>query len=150
MANEETEKQEQAASPEEAPKKKGLPLQLIIIIAAVLVVGSLLAFGGFYMYNSMKSDDTDETKTAAATDDKAKKVEGEGTKNTQFHNLDTFYVNLADKGEIRYLKISISLEFPELADIEIVKKKNPIATKSLPSLLLPIFTHLYISSIVPI
>jgi len=118
---------EEKEEEKEGEEKKGkkFPLKLIIIIVSVLLGGGLLAFGGFFFYNSMKSDTQAEETAAAADSEGAAGEEQQGEKNTQFQTLDTFYVNLGGKDEIRYLKITISLELTESSSVEHLNKLMP-------------------------
>jgi flagellar FliL protein len=112
---------------QEVKEKKGkkFPLKLLIIIVSVLVVGVLLAFGGFFVYNSMKSEAGDKEAVATAESDVDTEEEKGEEKNTFYQSLDTFYVNLGDKGETRYLKITISLELSEKSDKKYLDKLMP-------------------------
>jgi flagellar protein FliL len=119
MAIEEVEKQEEKE--EEKPKDKKFPIKKVIIIASIAILGLVLAFGGFFVYKSMTSGEAKEA-TSTKTENKKEGEPGSQVKETVVSALDTFYANLADKGEIRYLKITISLELDSSSTEELIKK----------------------------
>ena len=119
----ETEELEEEQEVKEKKSKK-FPVKLIIIIASVIIGGGILAFGGFFLYTSLKS--AKDTEISAISDENSEEdSETVQEQNTLFQNLDTFYVNIGGKNEIRYLKITISLELSEKSSLEHLKKLMP-------------------------
>lgn len=114
MADEEKKEEEKEEEPE---KPKGKPLIKFIAIGVVVLV--LLAGGGFFFMSgdSSDSESTDEIEEEDIEDDK------DMDKNVVIYDLDPFVVNLADKGDVRYLKISIKLELKKDSDKSRVEKR---------------------------
>jgi len=112
---------------QEEPKGNGKksPLKLIIIIVAVIIVGGLLAFGGFYLFKTMNKTETTSAGQELSSDESDEVSENLSEENTQYQNLETFYVNIGSTSEIRYLKITISLELSEKSNVEHLKKMIP-------------------------
>ena len=119
------EKEEQ--EDQEAPKK-GFPLKLIIIIGSIVIVGGLLAFGGFYLYGLLKNAPKTEKAATAASEKEASDEESDNeqpTADAVLFPLDTFYANISGEGEIRYLKVTMTLELLDNKGIDYLKKNLP-------------------------
>ena len=94
---------------------------LIILIGAFLLIVVAMGGGFFMMWNKMSSmnvqnsedvENGTETEEAVVTMGPTKKLE-------------TFIVNLADKGGTRYLRVSMNLELEKEETVEVVGKILP-------------------------
>ena len=79
---------------------------LIILIGVFLLVVVAMGGGFFMMWNKMSSMNTVNTEDAESGKEAEQAVETMGP----IKKLETFIVNLADKGGSRYLRISMDLE----------------------------------------
>jgi|CXWL01.1.fsa_nt_gi flagellar FliL protein len=109
-----------AATADEKPAAApsgGMPIKLVMmIVAAALLVG----LGGAFAYFKLFAAHPEEPKAEAAASEKpghgeakeSKEAKGPGT----IMDIDPFVVNLADAGEVRYLKVTLKLELerPEI------------------------------------
>ncbi len=108
---------EKAPAPESPPKPKK-SLKLIIIAGGAVLV--LLLIGGvvaFFLLSSSPSDSSDSSE-APSLMDKLKGIVSGGKKNpetapTAIHKMEPFLVNLADPGQLRYLKVTLHVETPQ-------------------------------------
>ncbi|MBU1625992.1 flagellar basal body-associated FliL family protein [bacterium] len=112
---------------QKAPKKR-FPLKLIIIIGSIVIVGTLIAFGGFYLYGYLKSSSKEE-KAATTSNGKytssEKSDDAQPNKEAVLFPLDTFYANITGEGEIRYLKVTMSLELIDSKGVDYLNKNLP-------------------------
>jgi flagellar protein FliL len=106
-------------------KMMGLPVKYVIIL--VVISGIILALVGFLVGTLKSNTQTSQTpsKSQIDVDTKKDKKETEKSAETFPFPLDTFYANLADKDETRYLKITISLELSNQLGEEPSKKYLP-------------------------
>lgn len=114
MAEEKTESN--AGDPQAAPKKKSRKLIMIALVLILLSGGG----GGFYYWRVRAASQALAAKEAADKKDQAggehgNAAEGGDAGVTQVIELQPFIVNLADKNESRYLRMSISLGIGEAA-----------------------------------
>lgn len=94
---------------------------LIIFIGVFLLVVIAMGGGFFMMWNkmsSMNAQNSEDAETATETEE-AVETMGPTTR------LETFIVNLADKGGTRYLRISMDLELEKEETVEVVEKRLP-------------------------
>ena len=87
------------AAPEN-PKKPGKSLKLLFIGAAGLVV--LLLIGGVVYFFFLSSSSSDSSEGKKPKENVASAI----------HKMDPFLVNLADPGQLRYLKVTLHIETP--------------------------------------
>ena len=111
--------------------KKGFPLKLIIIILSVLVVGVLLAVGGYFIYTKVMSDDISKADNLPPGISKEEKANSEVKKESIIFPLDTFYANLADSDEIRYLTLIVIVIYNHFCDWSIDVLPSQFADVSL-------------------
>lgn len=111
---------EESSEGDEGKKKKGKK-GLIIIIIAVLVLagaGAGVYFSGILDGSSTSSAADDEV----SNDDEPEEVD----MNVVFYDLPEFLVNLNTNGkQIAFLKVTVTLEIANEADLEIVKTFEP-------------------------
>ena len=111
----------------EVPEKKGSKKFLIIIILAVVLLGGGGGGAYFFLFSSKSAEDTEVAKGKSSKKSKAKeKAEEEPEEKSEKSSslkdsipndeevkeiveLQPFIVNLADEGEARYLRLSVSL-----------------------------------------
>lgn len=112
MADEE-EKQGEGEGEGEKAKKKPLILILAIGVVAVILLGAV----GFFILNrdSSDSDSTEDRGEEAELQD-----DNESEQNVVIYDLEPFIVNLADKGDVRYLKLSLKLELKKESAVKTV------------------------------
>jgi len=94
---------------------------LIILISVFLLVVIAMGGGFFMMWNKMSSmtvQNNEEVENDTETEEEIEKM-GPTKK------LDTFIVNLADKGGKRYLRVSMDLELEKQETVEMVEKRLP-------------------------
>jgi flagellar protein FliL len=94
---------------------------LIILIGAFLLVVVAMGGGFFMMWNkmsSMNAQNSEEVENGTEAEEVAETM-GPTKK------LDTFIVNLADKGGERYLRVSMNLELEKEETVEVVGKILP-------------------------
>ena len=104
MADEEK-KEAEGGDKGEAEKAKGKPLIKFILIGVVAVV--ILGAAGFFF---LKGDPSDSESSEKIEEEIDQEDEEDMDKSVAIYDLDPFVVNLADRGDVRYLKISIKLE----------------------------------------
>ncbi len=105
---------DKSKAPENPPKPKK-SLKMIIIAGGGLLV--LLLVGGgaaFFLLSSPSSDSSEEPSLVG----KIKGMVSGGQKNpetapTAIHKMEPFLVNLADLGQLRYLKVTLHVETPQ-------------------------------------
>jgi len=122
----------------ENPEKKSKPkksLKLIIIAGGGLLALLLVGGGAAYFLLSSPAPDSPEK---ASLLDKAKSLFPGGKKSpdspaTAIHKMEPFLVNLADPGQLRYLKVTLHVETPLKA--EEYEKKLPQLRDSVLSIL---------------
>lgn len=104
---------------------------LIIVIVAVLVMGMMGA--GFYVIwnkvSSFKPEAKQESEKVAEEKEGKKKAD-EGMIGP-IYSLDTFVVNLGDKGGKRYLRVTMDLELSNKELMEEIKKRHPQITDTI-------------------
>jgi flagellar FliL protein len=110
-------KQSEEALERKAPQTKKLML-LIIIISAVFM--GVTGTGFYILWSKVAPPDPEGTLEY----DTIKKKAGVGKIRPVF-TLDTFVVNLADRGASRYLRTTLDLELTDEATIEEVKQRLP-------------------------
>lgn len=94
---------------------------LIILIGVFLLVVVAMGGGFFMMWNKMSSMNAQNTESAENDTEAEEDIETMGP--TQ--RLETFIVNLADKGGTRYLRVSMDLELEKEETLEVVEKRLP-------------------------
>lgn len=94
---------------------------LIILIGVFLIVVLAMGGGFFMMWNKMSSMNTANTENAESGTEAEEEVETMGPTK----KLETFIVNLADKGGSRYLRISMDLELEKEETAQLVDKRLP-------------------------
>jgi flagellar protein FliL len=94
---------------------------LIILIGAFLLVVVAMGGGFFMMWNKMSSMNAQNSEMVESGTEAEEVVETMGPTK----KLDTFIVNLADKGGERYLRVSMNLELEKEETVEVVGKILP-------------------------
>jgi len=95
---------------------------LIILIGVFLLVVVAMGGGFFMMWNKMSSMNVQNSEDA----ENGMEVEEEVVETMgPTKRLETFIVNLADKGGTRYLRVSIDLELEKEEAVEVVEKRLP-------------------------
>lgn len=94
---------------------------LIILIGAFLLIVVAMGGGFFMMWNKMSSMNAQNSEVVESGTEAEKVVETMGPTK----KLDTFIVNLADKGGERYLRVSMNLELEKEETVEVVGKILP-------------------------
>lgn len=94
---------------------------LIILIGVFLLVVLAMGGGFFMMWNKMSSMNTANSENAESDQEAEEVVETMGPTK----KLETFIVNLADKGGSRYLRISMDLELEKEETAQLVDKRLP-------------------------
>ena len=95
---------------------------LIILIGVFLLVVVAMGGGFFMMWNKMSSMNVQNNEDA----ENGMEVEEEVVETMgPTKRLETFIVNLADKGGTRYLRVSIDLELEKEEAVEVVEKRLP-------------------------
>jgi flagellar protein FliL len=117
---------EKTSAPENSPKPKK-SLKLMIIAGAGLLVLLLIGGGVAFFLLSSSSSSPDSSEGASFTG-KIKGIFSGGEKKPETlpiatHKMDPFLVNLADPGQLRYLKVTLHVETPTKA--EEYEKKLP-------------------------
>lgn len=112
--------EEKDINEQEQPKKKSkFKLILISLIVVFLVVAGFLAYLFLFSNNAAI-----QTETALPTDAQTAPA-AKGSSIGPLYSFDTFIVNLADPGGIRYLKVSMQAEVDSNKVIEEIEKRNP-------------------------
>jgi flagellar FliL protein len=125
MADENIE--EQAA--EDAAPKKSKKLLFIILIAVVLMAGGA---GGFFYWRHRVAK---QREAAAANAEKKEKHEGGEEDVAEVIELLPFIVNLADREEPKYLRMTVSLGISEASE-----KPDPLFTTKIRNAILAVVT----------
>ena len=125
MADENIE--EQAA--EDAAPKKSKKLLFIILIAVVLMAGGA---GGFFYWRHRVAK---QQEAAAANAEKKEKHEGGEEDVAEVIELLPFIVNLADREEPKYLRMTVSLGISEASE-----KPDPLFTTKIRNAILAVVT----------
>ena len=94
---------------------------LIILIGAFLLIVVAMGGGFFMMWNKMSSMNAQNSEGVENGKEAGEVVETMGPTK----KLETFIVNLADKGGERYLRVSMNLELEKEETVEIVGKILP-------------------------
>ena len=94
---------------------------LIILIGAFLLIVVAMGGGFFMMWNKMSSMNVQNSEVVESGTEAGEVVETMGPTK----KLDTFIVNLADKGGERYLRVSMNLELEKEETVEVVGKILP-------------------------
>ena len=94
---------------------------LIILIGVFLLVVVAMGGGFFMMWNKMSSMNVVNSEEVENDTEAEEAVETMGPTK----KLETFIVNLADKGGKRYLRVSMDLELEKEETVEIVEKILP-------------------------
>ncbi|MBT8352802.1 MAG: flagellar basal body-associated FliL family protein [Deltaproteobacteria bacterium] len=94
---------------------------LIILIGVFLLVVVAMGGGFFMMWNKMSSMNTANTENTESDTEAEEEVETMGPTK----KLQTFIVNLADKGGTRYLRLSMDLELENEETAQVVDKRLP-------------------------
>ena len=94
---------------------------LIILIGAFLLIVVAMGGGFFMMWNKMSSMNAANSEEVENGTEAAEVVVTMGPTK----KLETFIVNLADKGGERYLRVSMNLELEKEETVEIVEKILP-------------------------
>lgn len=112
---------EKEINEQEQPKKKSkFKLILFSLIVVFLIVAGFLFY--LFLFSNKAAIQTGSVlPTDAQTTDAANKGTGIGP----LYSFDTFIVNLADPGGIRYLKVSMQAEVDSNKVIEEMEKRNP-------------------------
>ena len=143
-------KQETTDTKEPAGGKKSSSGMLIWLIMAVIIVvcaGSGLVLGKLFAKPQVKAIEAanDQNSALDAAQEKPKKKpaakktskhggesKGSTALNGSFYNLDPVVANINEPGATRYVRITLTLELDEEADIEaiaaIIEEKKPIIT----------------------
>lgn len=112
--------EEKDINEQEQPKKKSkFKLILISLIVVFLVVAGFLAYLFLFSNNAAI-----QTETALPTDAQTAPA-AKGSSIGPLYSFDTFIVNLADPGGIRYLKVSMQAEVDSNKVIDEIEKRNP-------------------------
>ncbi len=122
---------------EEAPPKKKSRKLLLIALMGIFVAGG--AGGGFYFWRHRVSSKTNATKENSADKDKEKKAKadpGDGEVK-QVIELQPFIVNLSDKNESRYLRMTISLGVGDSSEAKV----DPLFTTKVRNAILAVITN---------
>lgn len=96
---------------------------LIILIGVFLLVVVAMGGGFFMMWNKMSSMNAQNIEGAENGEEAEEVLEIETMGPTK--RLETFIVNLADKGGTRYLRVSMDLELEIEGAVEVVEKRLP-------------------------
>jgi flagellar protein FliL len=94
---------------------------LIALIGVFLLVVVAMGGGFFMMWNKMSSMNVQNGEVAENDTEDEEVVETMGPTK----RLETFIVNLADKGGKRYLRVSIDLELDKEETVKVVEKRLP-------------------------
>ncbi len=94
---------------------------LIILIGAFLLIVVAMGGGFFMMWNKMSSMNAQNSEVVESGTEAEEVVETMGPTK----KLETFIVNLADKGGERYLRVSMNLELEKEETVEVVGKILP-------------------------
>ena len=124
------ENNEQEGAEVEAPKKKSKKLLFIILIAVVLMAGGA---GGFFYWRHRAAQKL--AAAAAAGAEKKDKHEGSEEEVAEVIELLPFIVNLADREEPKYLRMTVSLGISEASE-----KPDPLFTTKIRNAILAVVT----------
>jgi len=94
---------------------------LIILIGVFLLIVVAMGGGFFMMWNKMSSMNVQNSEDAEIAMETEEEVETMGPTK----KLETFIVNLADKGGTRYLRVSMDLELENEEGVKVVEKRLP-------------------------
>ena len=94
---------------------------LIILIGVFLLIVVAMGGGFFMMWNKMSSMNVQNSEDAEIAMETEEEVETMGPTK----KLETFIVNLADKGGTRYLRVSMDLELENEEAVKVVEKRLP-------------------------
>lgn len=94
---------------------------LIILIGVFLLVVVAMGGGFFMMWNKMSSMNVVNSEEVENETEVEEDVETMGPTK----KLETFIVNLADKGGTRYLRVSMDLELENEEAVKVVEKRLP-------------------------
>jgi len=112
---------EKDVNEQEQPKKKSkFKLILFSLIVVFLVVVGFLAY--LFLFSNKAAV---QTETALPADAQTIPAVNKGSGIGPLYSFDTFIVNLADPGGIRYLKVSMQAEVDSNKVIEEIDKRNP-------------------------
>lgn len=115
--------EEKDVNEQEQPKKKSkFKLILFSLIVVFLVVAGFLAY--LFLFSNNAAIQTETALPADATDVRTTPA-AKGSSIGPLYSFDTFIVNLADPGGIRYLKVSMQAEVDSNKVIEEIDKRNP-------------------------
>lgn len=115
--------EEKDVNEQEQPKKKSkFKLILFSLIVVFLVVAGFLAY--LFLFSNNAAIQTETALPADATDVRTTPA-AKGSGIGPLYSFDTFIVNLADPGGIRYLKVSMQAEVDSNKVIEEIDKRNP-------------------------
>jgi len=137
MPDEENVPNQEAAATEQAPKKKGLLKRLVLVFLTIMIAAG--GAGGFYYWRHRAAVRTQAA--AEATDHKAgasqkHAAQGDETDVKEVIELQPFIVNLADRNETRYLRMTISLGVSDNNEA----KADPIYTTRVRNAILAVIT----------
>lgn len=138
MPDEENVPNEEAAAGEQPPKKKGL-LKRLVLVLLIIVIMAAGGAGGFYYWRHRAAVQTQAA--AEAKDHKAgagqkHATQGDETDVKEVIELQPFIVNLADRNETRYLRMTISLGVSDSNEA----KADPIYTTRVRNAILAVIT----------
>ena len=130
MADEDIEQQVEDGDQE--PKKKGKKKLLILLLAVVVLIGG--GVGGFFYWRHRAAQKLAATNAGHETE---KKHEGDNEKEVaEVVELQPFIVNLADREEPKYLRMTVSLGIGEGSE----EKPDPLFTTKVRNAILAIVT----------
>jgi len=124
-------------SEETKPKKKGKKKLIFMMLLLILIAGG--GGGGFYYWRHRAAQAAAVAKKDQATDKKAHDgaEQSEDRDVKEVIELQPFIVNLADKNEARYLRMTISLGIGESAEA----KPDPLVTTKVRNSILAVITN---------
>jgi flagellar FliL protein len=124
-------------SEETTPKKKGKKKLIFMMLLLILIAGG--GGGGFYYWRHRAAQAAAVAKKDQATDKKAHDgaEQSEDGEVKEVIELQPFIVNLADKNEARYLRMTISLGIGESAEA----KPDPLFTTKVRNSILAVITN---------
>src|SRR6266542_2776100 len=135
MPNEEI-ASETSETEEAPPKKKSRKLLLIAVLVILVAAGG---GGGFYFWKHRGASKANATKENSAEKDKEKRAKAEPADGEvkQVIELQPFIVNLSDKNESRYLRMTISLGVGDSGE----GKVDPLFTTKVRNAILAVITN---------
>jgi len=139
MPDEENVPNQEAPETEQPRKKKGMRKRLVLIILLILILAAG-GGGGFYYWRHRAAVRSPGTTEAAdhktGNGQKHSTAQGDETDVKEVIELQPFIVNLADRNETRYLRMTISLGVGDSSD----GKPDPIYTTRVRNAILAIIT----------